>query len=63
VSLSQESPDVYFEIQADNPHALGAVERLGQAVSRIAEAVRGQDREGFRRLMRGGSHSGGETGA
>jgi chorismate mutase/prephenate dehydrogenase len=54
-SLAQESPDVYFEIQADNPHAIGAVERLEQAVTRIARAIRSHDRSAFGELMRGGS--------
>ena len=50
-ALAQESPDVYFEIQADNPYAAGAVERLGRALERITEAVRTRDRKAFAALM------------
>jgi chorismate mutase/prephenate dehydrogenase len=50
-TLAEESPDVYFEIQADNPHAEGAVERLERAVHRILEVVRARDRVGFGDLM------------
>ena len=61
LSLSQESPDVYFEIQADNPHALGAIERLEHAVARIARAVRNHDRTAFSDLMSGASARDGQA--
>ena len=47
----RESPEVYYEIQADNPHALPAVERLGAAVERLLAAVRGRRPEEFAALM------------
>ncbi|MEM7479844.1 MAG: bifunctional chorismate mutase/prephenate dehydrogenase [Acidobacteriota bacterium] len=47
----RESPEVYFEIQADNPHSTVAVERLAQAVARIVEVVRARDAGAFTELM------------
>lgn len=46
-----ESPDVYFEIQAENPHAAGATQRLADAVARLRDAARHHDREAFAALM------------
>jgi chorismate mutase/prephenate dehydrogenase len=60
-SLAQESPDVYFEIQADNPHAAAAVERLGRALERLTDAVSRRDREAFGSLMRRASAGADET--
>jgi chorismate mutase/prephenate dehydrogenase len=47
----RESPEVYYEIQADNPHALPAVERLRAAVERLLAAVRERRPEEFAALM------------
>jgi len=47
----RESPDVYFEIQADNPHSKRALERLRDAVERLAAAVSSHDAEAFRSVM------------
>jgi chorismate mutase/prephenate dehydrogenase len=50
-NLLNESPDVYFEIQAKNPSSSAAIERLAAAVDRVAAAVSSQDQHGFRTLM------------
>ena len=47
----RESPEVYYEIQADNPHSLPAVERLRDAVERLLAAVRERRPEEFAELM------------
>ena len=58
-NLLNESPDVYFEIQAKNPNSAAALERLGAAVSRVATAVANQDANAFRDLMdEGRAHTG-----
>jgi chorismate mutase/prephenate dehydrogenase len=51
VNLLNESPDVYFEIQAKNPNSAAALARLAAAVERVAGAVASQDQQGFRNLM------------
>jgi chorismate mutase/prephenate dehydrogenase len=51
----RESPAVYYEIQAANPHAAGAVARLRDALDRLADAVRRQDAAGFTALMADGA--------
>jgi chorismate mutase/prephenate dehydrogenase len=51
----RESPAVYYEIQAANPHAAGAVARLRAALDRLADVVRQQDEQGFARLMEEGT--------
>jgi chorismate mutase/prephenate dehydrogenase len=50
--LVRESPEVYFEIQADNPHSMEAVKRLHDAVRRLESLVRQRDVEGFASWMR-----------
>ncbi len=50
-NLLNESPDVYFEIQAKNPSSSAAIARLAEAVARVAAAVSSQDQHGFRVLM------------
>jgi chorismate mutase/prephenate dehydrogenase len=50
----RESPEVYYEIQADNPHALPALERLRAAVERLLATVRERRPEEFAALMREG---------
>ena len=47
----RESPDVYFEIQADNPHSKRALERLRDAVDRLATAIASRDAEAFKSIM------------
>lgn len=51
-NLVRESPEVYFEIQADNPYSREAVSRLEQALARLAGLIESRDREGFRGWMR-----------
>lgn len=53
-SAVRESPEVYYEIQADNPHSLPAVERLRDAVERLVETVRERRPEAFGELMQEG---------
>lgn len=50
-AVLRESPDVYYEIQAGNPHSLEAVERLRVALDRLVGAVNDRDSSGFRRLF------------
>ena len=47
----RESPDVYFEIQADNPHSKRALTRLRDAVDRLHESVTSRDAEAFKNVM------------
>jgi chorismate mutase/prephenate dehydrogenase len=47
----RESPDVYFEIQANNPHSGAALARLRNAIDRIVTAVAAHDATGFRELF------------
>jgi chorismate mutase/prephenate dehydrogenase len=47
----QESPDVYYEIQALNPHSVRAVEKLQSALDTLLGMVRRRNLEGFRQLM------------
>jgi chorismate mutase/prephenate dehydrogenase len=53
-AVVRESPDVYYEIQAMNPHSPAALERLRAAVDRIVAAVTARDPDGFRALMEDG---------
>ena len=50
----RESPEVYYEIQADNPHSAAAVERLRDAVDRLLRTVRGRSQEAFCGLLADG---------
>jgi prephenate dehydrogenase len=50
----RESADVYYEIQARNPHSSLALERMREALDRIVTAVRARDMEGFRALLEEG---------
>jgi chorismate mutase / prephenate dehydrogenase len=50
----RESSEVYYEIQADNPHSVSAVERLRVAVDRILATVRARGRDDFRSLLEEG---------
>lgn len=47
----RESPEVYYEIQADNPGSVAAVERLAAAVDRLLATVRARRPEEFAALM------------
>jgi chorismate mutase/prephenate dehydrogenase len=49
-----ESPEVYFEIQAANPHAAAAVARLRAVLDRLADTVARGDTAAFAALMREG---------
>jgi chorismate mutase/prephenate dehydrogenase len=49
-----ESPEVYFEIQAANPHAADAVARLRAVLDRLADTVARGDSAAFAALMREG---------
>lgn len=53
-AAAAESPEVYFEIQAANPHAREAVARLRAMLDRLADAVARGDMEAFAALMRDG---------
>jgi len=53
-AVVRESPGVYYEIQAGNPHSSSALERLRGALDRIVAAIHMQDAEGFRALFEEG---------
>ena len=53
-AVVSESPDVYYEIQAMNPHSATALERLRTALERIVATVKARDSEGFRALLEEG---------
>ncbi len=53
-AVVRESPDVYYEIQAMNPHSAAALERLRGALDRIVAAVTEQDPSRFRSLLLAG---------
>lgn len=54
-AVVRESPDVYFEIQAMNPHSKAALDRLRASLDRIVEAVNGGNPESFRGLLEDGA--------
>ncbi|HEX2254431.1 MAG TPA: prephenate dehydrogenase/arogenate dehydrogenase family protein [Thermoanaerobaculia bacterium] len=49
--VARESPQVYYEIQVDNPHSAEALDRLLAALGRLREVLAARDREGFVELM------------
>ncbi|MEZ5531141.1 MAG: bifunctional chorismate mutase/prephenate dehydrogenase [Steroidobacteraceae bacterium] len=49
--VAQESPDLYFEIQALNDYGAESLEALAKAVERLRAAVLAQDRGAFTALM------------
>lgn len=53
-AVVRESPEVYYEIQAKNPHSPAALERLRAALDRLAASIRAQDVDGFRSLLEEG---------
>jgi len=46
-AVVRESPDVYYEIQARNPHSAAALERFRGALDRIVAAATTGDSRGF----------------
>lgn len=50
-AVVRESPEVYYEIQAGNPHGMEALERLRLALDRIVAAIKGRDSRGLRQLF------------
>lgn len=50
-AVVRESPDVYYEIQADNPHSVDSLERLCDAVERLREVVGGRSPGEFAELL------------
>lgn len=57
-AVASESPQVYFEIQAANPHAPVAVQRLANQLARLSNAVQAQSLDAFVALMHDGARSG-----
>jgi chorismate mutase/prephenate dehydrogenase len=53
-AVVRESPGVYYEIQAMNPHSPAALDRLRAALDRIVAAITTRDAEGFRSLLEDG---------
>jgi chorismate mutase/prephenate dehydrogenase len=53
-AVVRESPDVYYEIQANNPHSATALERLRTAIDRLVTTVAARDPEGFKALLHEG---------
>jgi prephenate dehydrogenase len=53
-AVVRESPDVYYEIQAMNPHSAAALERMRAALGRIIAAVTARDAGRFGRLLEEG---------
>lgn len=53
-AVVRENPDVYYEIQADNPHSLEALERLQGALERVHEAVTTRSPELFGEILEEG---------
>ncbi|MBV6417828.1 MAG: T-protein [Steroidobacteraceae bacterium] len=49
--VAQESPDLYFEIQALNDYGAESLEALAKSVERLRAAVLAQDRAAFTALM------------
>jgi chorismate mutase / prephenate dehydrogenase len=50
-SVVRESSEVYYEIQALNPHSLTSLHRLWTAVERIVHAVSARDPKAFQELL------------
>jgi len=53
-SVVAESPQVYYEIQAGNPHSDAALARLEQSVARLRGIVARKDPEAFRAMLDAG---------
>jgi len=54
-AVVRESPEVYYEIQAKNPHSAAAIRRLRDALDRLMHAVESKDVKAFAQLMRDGA--------
>lgn len=50
-AVVRESPDVYYEIQAENPHSAASLERLRTSLDRIVGVVGTRNAQGFRELL------------
>ena len=50
-AVVRESPDVYYEIQAENPHSAAAVGKLRAALDRLTEVLAAGDRDTFGELL------------
>lgn len=50
-TVVRESPDVYYEIQAENPHSAAAVAKLRDALARLAAVLADRDRAAFAELL------------
>lgn len=50
-SVVEESPQVYYEIQAGNPHSPAALRRLEDSVARLRAIVEGGDEVAFHALL------------
>ena len=50
-AVVRESPEVYYEVQAENPHSAAALERMRAALERIGSAVRGRDAAAFGEIL------------
>lgn len=55
-SVVRESSEVYYEIQAMNPHSEAALQRLHTALDRIVRAVTARDPQQFQALLEEGQH-------
>ncbi|MGB0652622.1 MAG: prephenate dehydrogenase/arogenate dehydrogenase family protein [Thermoplasmatota archaeon] len=51
LDVVHESPEVYYEIQATNPHAATAVARLAEALAQLRGAVDARDPASFEALL------------
>ncbi|HUO86511.1 MAG TPA: prephenate dehydrogenase/arogenate dehydrogenase family protein [Thermoanaerobaculia bacterium] len=50
-AVVRESPDVYYEIQAENPHSAAAVGRLRAALEQLSAVLEAGDRTAFGALL------------
>lgn len=50
-AVVRESPDVYYEIQAENPHSTESLDRLVAALVRVREAVASRSPTAFEELL------------
>jgi len=53
-AVVRESPEVYYEIQASNPHSAAAIARLRDALDRLVAAAAATDAAAFRALFEAG---------
>ena len=53
-AVVRESSEVYYEVQAENPHSAVALQRMRAALERIGAAVRGRDAAAFGEILREG---------